>query len=77
MKSIEEVMEILKAYDLTQTFEAAARLSGCDAKTVARYVQLRDQEMRPDGARFSPRRLSRQDRGVGRALAGRHQSRRL
>jgi transposase len=50
MKSTEEVMEILEAYDLTQGFEAAARLCGCDAKTVARYVELRDQGVRADVA---------------------------
>jgi hypothetical protein len=43
-------METLEAYDLTQSFEAAARLVGCDAKTVARYVQLRDQGVRADVA---------------------------
>lgn len=50
MKSIEVVMEILEAYDLTQSFEAAARLCGSDAKTVARYVALRDQGVRADVA---------------------------
>jgi len=50
MKSTEEVMKILKAYDLTQSFEAAARLAGSDAKTVARYVARRDQGLRPDVA---------------------------
>jgi len=42
MKGNEEVMEILEAFDLTQSYEAAARLAGCDAKTVARYVAARD-----------------------------------
>jgi transposase len=50
MKTTEEVMRILEAYDLTQSFEAAARLAGCDAKTVARYVALRDQGVRADVA---------------------------
>lgn len=42
MKRNEEVMEILEAFDLTQSFQAAARLAGCDHKTVARYVAARD-----------------------------------
>lgn len=42
MKRNEEVMEILEAFDLTQSFKAAARLAGCDHKTVARYVAARD-----------------------------------
>jgi transposase len=40
-------MEILEAFDLTQSYEAAARLAGCDAKTVARYVALRDCGLSP------------------------------
>ncbi|AWK72672.1 hypothetical protein CBI38_14955 [Rhodococcus oxybenzonivorans] len=35
-------MEILEAYDLTQCAHSAAQLVGCDEKTVARYVELRD-----------------------------------
>ena len=35
-------MEILDAYDLTRSFHAAAELAGCDPKTVARYVALRN-----------------------------------
>lgn len=42
MKSAEEIMEILEAYDLTGSFRAAAQLSGCDHHTVTRYVALRD-----------------------------------
>jgi transposase len=41
-KSGREIMEIFEAYDLTGTAWSAAQLSGCDAKTVARYVQIRD-----------------------------------
>lgn len=41
MKRNEEVMEILEAFDLTQSLKAAARLAGCDHKTVARYVRAR------------------------------------
>jgi hypothetical protein len=36
-------MEILAAFDLTKTFESAGRLAGVDAKTVKRYVTLRDE----------------------------------
>jgi transposase len=35
-------MEILEAFDLTGGYRAAAELAGCDHKTVAHYVALRD-----------------------------------
>ena len=38
-KSGREIMEILEAFDLTGTAWSAAQLTGCDAKTVARYVR--------------------------------------
>ncbi|MEV4418271.1 IS21 family transposase [Catellatospora sp. NPDC049609] len=41
MKSNEEIMEILAAYDLTGSYRKAAELAGCDHHTVRRYVQLR------------------------------------
>ena len=41
-------MEILEAYDLTGGLRAAATLAGCDHKTVAHYVALRDAGMAPD-----------------------------
>ena len=41
MKRNEDVMEILEAFDLTESYEAAARLAGCDPKTVRRYVAAR------------------------------------
>lgn len=41
-KSGREVMEILEAFDLTQCAHSAADLAGCDEKTVARYVAVRD-----------------------------------
>ena len=41
-KSGREFMEIFEAFDLTGTAWPAARLTGCDAKTVARYVAVRD-----------------------------------
>jgi transposase len=41
-------MEILEAFDLTGGLRAAATLVGCDHKTVAHYVALRDAGMVPD-----------------------------
>ncbi|HEV8055665.1 MAG TPA: ATP-binding protein [Nocardioidaceae bacterium] len=35
-------MEILEAYDLTGCAWSAAELAGCDAKTITRYVSVRD-----------------------------------
>jgi transposase len=37
-----EIMEILEAFDLTRCAHSAAELVGVDAKTVARYVAIRD-----------------------------------
>ena len=42
MKRAEEVMEILEAYDLTGSFRQAAALVGCDHKTVAHWVAVRE-----------------------------------
>jgi hypothetical protein len=42
MKSAGDVMQILEAYDLTRCAHSAAQLAGCDDKTVARYVAIRD-----------------------------------
>src|SRR5580700_1790533 len=42
MKHAEEIMNILDAFDLTRSFEAAGELAGCDPKTVARWVARRD-----------------------------------
>jgi transposase len=41
-KSAREIMEILESYDLTRCAHSAAQLAGCDAKTVKRYVALRE-----------------------------------
>ena len=35
-------MEILEAFDLTGSFRAAGELAGCDHKTVAHWVAVRD-----------------------------------
>lgn len=42
MKSDGEIMEILEAYDLTQSLRAAAQLAGCSHHTVAKHVAARD-----------------------------------
>ena len=42
-----EVMEILEAFDLSRYLESAARLAGCDAKTVQRYVARREAGANP------------------------------
>jgi transposase len=47
MKTYEEIMEILEAYDLTKSYRAAAELAGCDHHTVRRYVKLRGQGTDP------------------------------
>lgn len=41
-RSGREIMEIFEAFDLTGTAWSAAQLTGCDAKTVARYVAVRE-----------------------------------
>jgi transposase len=42
VKSAEEMMEILEAFDLVGSLRGAAALVGCDHKTVARCVALRE-----------------------------------
>jgi transposase len=42
VKSYEEIMEILEAFDLTGSFRAAGALAGCSHHTVEHYVALRD-----------------------------------
>ena len=42
MKSAEEIMEILEAFDLTRSYRDAAELAGCDHHTVAQWVQRRE-----------------------------------
>lgn len=49
LKSREEIMEILEAFDLTGSFRAAAELAGCSHHTVEHYVALRDAGRLPDG----------------------------
>jgi transposase len=42
LKKAEEVVEILEAYDLTGSLRGAAKLAGCDHKTVAHWVRQRE-----------------------------------
>jgi hypothetical protein len=42
LKSAEEIMEILGAYDLTGSFRDAAELAGCSHHTVSAHVAARD-----------------------------------
>jgi hypothetical protein len=42
VKSAEEIMEILEAYDLTGSFRNAAELAGCSHHTVASLVAARE-----------------------------------
>ena len=48
MKSREEIMEILEAFDLTGSFRDAGELAGCSHHTVAAYVAKRDAGELPD-----------------------------
>jgi hypothetical protein len=50
VKSAEEIMNILEAYDLTGSLRDAAELAGCSHHTVARYVAGREQGRAPGGA---------------------------
>jgi hypothetical protein len=49
-------MEILEAYDLTGSFRQAAVLAGCDHKTVAHWVGVREQTGGAPPARARHRR---------------------
>ena len=55
MKSAEEIMNILEAYDLTGSLRDAAELAGCSHHTVARYVAGRERGRAvPAGAQRRP-----------------------
>ena len=43
MKSREEIMNMLEAFDLTGSFRDAGELAGCSHHTVAAYVTKRDE----------------------------------
>ncbi|MET8773354.1 IS21 family transposase, partial [Streptomyces sp. NPDC004658] len=57
MKSKEEIMEILEAYDLTGSYRAAAELAGVDHHTVKRYVELRGQGGDPTRRQQRPKMI--------------------
>ena len=42
MKSDEEIVEILEAFDLTRSYRDAGELAGCDHHTVAHWVERRE-----------------------------------
>lgn len=50
MKSAEETMEILQAFDLTGSYRDAAELAGCSHHTVAKYVRAREEGRLSPGA---------------------------
>jgi hypothetical protein len=54
-KSGREIMEIFEAFDLTGTTWSAAQLTGCDAKTVARYAAVREAGGNPLARAARPR----------------------
>jgi len=49
LKSYEEIMKILEAFDLTNSYRAAGELAGCSHHTVAHCVALRDAGGLPAG----------------------------
>jgi transposase len=51
----EKIMEVLAAYDLTNSFRSAAALCGVDHHTVRRYVAARDAGLDPSGMVERPR----------------------
>jgi hypothetical protein len=55
LKTPEEVMEILEAFDLTGTLRGAAELAGCDHKTVAHWVRAREEAGGGPPVRARPR----------------------
>jgi molybdenum-dependent DNA-binding transcriptional regulator ModE len=57
MKTAEEIMEILEAFDLVGSLRGAAQLVGCDHKTVAHWVGARDRAAggTPGSSRMRPR----------------------
>ncbi len=75
MKSVEEIMEILEAYDLTGSLRDAAELAGCSHHTVAGYVAARERgELTPGRAErwemlVDPYRVSGEAGRVGRPFA--------
>ncbi|MCX4671164.1 hypothetical protein OG453_31520 [Streptomyces sp. NBC_01381] len=54
-KSPRDIAKILEAYDLTRCAFSAARLAGCDPKTVKKYVDRRQAGLAPGQAARRPR----------------------
>ena len=50
LKSYEEIMEILEAFALTNSYRAAGELVGCSHHTVEHWVTMRARGLLPDGA---------------------------
>jgi hypothetical protein len=79
VKSAEEIMNILEAFDLTGSLRDAAELAGCSHHTVARYVAGRDRGRAPGAAarraglidEFLPRLEELVDRSKGKIRADR------
>ena len=57
MKSAEEIMDILEAFDLTGSLRDAAELAGCSHHTVGRYVAAREAGASSDRPAGAGRRL--------------------
>jgi transposase len=55
MLAREKVMEVLEAYDLTNSFRSAAQLAGVDHHTVRRYVAARNAGLDPSATVERPR----------------------
>jgi hypothetical protein len=60
-KSGSEIVEIFEAFDLAGTGWSAVQLAGCDAKTVARYMAVR--EAGDDGQAAAGRPQQQEDAG--------------
>ena len=52
LKSREEIVHILEAFDLTQSFRDAGELAGCSHHTVAAWVARRDAGLLLTAARY-------------------------
>ena len=72
LKSAEEIMNILDAYDLTGSFRDAAELAGCSHHTVERYVTAGENAGAPPERpeRRDHRSVPGQGRGMGGPLEG-------
>jgi hypothetical protein len=65
VKSREEIMEILEAFDLTHSFRDAGELAGCSHNTVAAWVAKRDTGRLPIAGEVE-RRVRRIDPYLGK-----------